>query len=673
MTKNQISDVVGDTKSPPLQATVRSLTNGTNQGSQLKATATSKAAVSTKSSTLGKSMRCSAEGEPEIGTCVQTLWFSFFFDGTGNNLDADIGTSKHSNVTKLYRVHVGDGTQNEGRKTGKYRIYIPGVGTYFKDVGDDGGSTRGLAMGDLGDKRLTWALDQFKAKLDYHAKLAANPKNAIVEINLSAFGFSRGAALARAFIRRFVLNECKQDSNKSLRLNAGGYKVRIRFMGLFDTVASVGLPMSGNNLKNETIPFGVKTKMWDRLRSYPDTRPERLAFAKNAKPGADPAPGSANGHLAWGDDMEIPEIVESVRHFIAAHEIRNSFPVDSISVLKDGTIFKPAHFQEFAYPGVHSDIGGSYRPGEGARSDKSFHKLGLIPLKDMYISALDNGVPLLSESAWKDLNKDDFETSPTLLKAYNDYLSKVKPASTVGDLFNAHMGLYYAWRFRSIHRKQNGDNTEAEHIAKNDKEFDADRKKLDKEISQLEAENDEAVRKYDIAITQRSAAVETSRSIDPYDQKVVQADRERKTAQDNLLRAKAKRDALPGTGSLKSTIDTYDEQLIADAKAILHEYRSPARGHNYNDQKKRAMLRPHYMAMMDTYEDEFLNNKGLKDQTVIDFFDNYVHDSLAGFAKDATLPSDPRVIYLGGSEKYQYAKSDSDTSQPISENETATA
>ena len=40
---------------------------------------------------------------------------------------------------------------------------------------------------------------------------------------------------------------------------------------------------------------------------------------------------------------------------------------------------------------------------------------------------------------------------------------------------------------------------------------------------------------------------------------------------------------------------------------------------------------------------------------IIAFFDNYVHDSLAGFARDATLPSDPRVIYIGADVKAKYA------------------
>ena len=38
------------------------------------------------------------------------------------------------------------------------------------------------------------------------------------------------------------------------------------------------------------------------------------------------------------------------------------------------------------------------------------------------------------------------------------------------------------------------------------------------------------------------------------------------------------------------------------------------------------------------------------------FFDLYVHDSLAGFAKDETLPSDPRCIYVGGDEESRHAR-----------------
>jgi hypothetical protein len=71
--------------------------------------------------------------------------------------------------------------------------------------------------------------------------------------------------------------------------------------------------------------------------------------------------------------------------------------------------------------------------------------------------------------------------------------------------------------------------------------------------------------------------------------------------------------------------------------------------------ESRNNLRPHYRALIEAYENEFEKNKGLTDPAIISLFDNYVHDSLAGFAGDATLPSDPRVVYLGGDLKYEYA------------------
>ncbi|KAF7598138.1 MAG: hypothetical protein CGU28_14270 [Candidatus Dactylopiibacterium carminicum] len=66
-------------------------------------------------------------------------------------------------------------------------------------------------------------------------------------------------------------------------------------------------------------------------------------------------------------------------------------------------------------------------------------------------------------------------------------------------------------------------------------------------------------------------------------------------------------------------------------------------------------LRPHYQNLVHAYEDEFVYSRGLRDEKLITFFDRYIHDSLAGFAIDATLPSDPRVIYVGGDDKLRFA------------------
>ena len=69
----------------------------------------------------------------------------------------------------------------------------------------------------------------------------------------------------------------------------------------------------------------------------------------------------------------------------------------------------------------------------------------------------------------------------------------------------------------------------------------------------------------------------------------------------------------------------------------------------------RSDLRPFYRMILECYEDEFGHDRGLQDQKIIAFFDNYVHDSLAGFASDVTLPSDPRCVYIGGDREAKYA------------------
>jgi hypothetical protein len=52
---------------------------------------------------------------------------SFFFDGTGNNLDIDAPLRRLSNVAKLYRASFNDRTGKGASPT-----YIPAVGTPFK-------------------------------------------------------------------------------------------------------------------------------------------------------------------------------------------------------------------------------------------------------------------------------------------------------------------------------------------------------------------------------------------------------------------------------------------------------------------------------------------------------------------------------------------------------------
>ena len=588
-------------------------------------------------------------------------------------MNADVASLKHSNVAKLYRAHRGD--ENNGgvepnskgtKSTGIYRVYVPGIGTYFRAIGDNGGSDLGLGLGAYGDARLKWALKIFNSKMESHIALANNPANAIVEVNIAAFGFSRGAALARAFIHDFVDKQCNLAPNGKWILKSGKCPIKIRFMGLFDTVASVGLAMSANNMeKIDAVKGNIRTHISTRLSVHKETRPSVLAFHAQAQPGADPAPGNYNGHADWGDRLKIPEMVADVRHFIAAHELRNSFPSDSISVIeKNGGFRMPATFHEYVYPGVHSDVGGSYRPGEGGKNDKANTKIGLIPLRAMYTFAMAAGTPLLPDTAWKEENRLDFALDAEVVEDYQYYISHLgKPALNLGEAFKAHMRLYYSWRFQSIAKKRRGDRSESNRIKMSDAEFQADRISLEKRIAVLNG-------KYVSASAARTAAnwkmddyVEQNRSEPNRSEVLAKLENNIRTAtimeedaKDLLLTEKAKLSALPNTSDLAKVIEIYDNQLMLDAESIYEIIKNP---HLSTHQRKFTTglktLRPHYKIVMDAYEKEIIKNMGLKDERIFAFFDKYIHDSLAGFGKDGTLPSDPRVIYVGADEKLKHA------------------
>jgi hypothetical protein len=662
-----MTDTVGDSAAPAIKPYEGGLRTAADQAFEISAIPAGKSVKPIKAANLSDALQGQSQ-QPDPTSCKQKIWFSFFFDGTGNNMDADLPKLKHSNVARLYRAHDGiDPNPNRTAKSGSdkppegiYKLYLPGVGTYFKEIGDPGGTTLGGAMGRYGEDRLDWAKKQFYKAMKKHFERAQNPQNDIVEINISAFGFSRGAALARAFIKRFIEQECNK-TGETLRLQQGNYKVYARFLGIFDTVASVGPPMSMNN--TSTIGGLLSDLQWMISSRKDDTpiKPETLAFAASGAPGADPSPGVHNGHDAWGGELAIPFDVEEVRHFVSAHELRNSFPLDSVSQLQGRKIVKSPNFYEIVYPGVHSDVGGSYRPHEGGKQDSSKQKIGLIAGNDMYEAALTKGLPFKPRSKWSDDNFEDFEVDDETRERYNYYLGKAASAGSLGDLFNSHMTLYYQWRFYSINKKKQGDKTEQGNIEESDKEFKKEADDDDKEIKDLQKKSDNDKFKLENATRRMYNGSGSAEEVD---------DLKRKSdaSEDALLSAKARKDSLPKAGVVEPALEIYDQCLYDDAIAIQKMYRKQSNGGPVVDQNKRANLRPHYKAMMDAFEAEFNDNKGLQDETLIKFFEIHIHDSLAGFAKDATLPSDPRAIYLGGDEKYKYAmleQTDSDNSMRV--------
>ncbi|NMG00931.2 DUF2235 domain-containing protein [Aromatoleum toluolicum] len=321
---------------------------------------------------------------------------SFFFDGTGNNLYQEMAKPEPeralSNIAKLYQAAIKDKDGLEAVPT-----YIPGVGTPYRYANgnispdEDKGGTLGLGFGAGGEMRLEAALYEFRRILEID--WSAGAVRHMEWITLSVFGFSRGATLARAFIRRLIAEQCERDADKRLMWKSRyGERVRLRivFMGLFDTVASVGGP-------------GL--------------------------------------HMGWGSELAIPEGVERCLHFVSGHEVRQAFPLDSVRV---GSEYSEK-CEEVIYPGVHSDIGGGYFDGFQGRSNS----LSRVPLRDMYAEALKSGVMLrrLSDAPLEVRMEIALPPDSPLLHAYHAYMASLPAADgSLESLLHAHRKLKFRWR-----------------------------------------------------------------------------------------------------------------------------------------------------------------------------------------------------------------------------------
>ncbi len=354
--------------------------------------------------------------------CSDVLHISVFFDGTGNNKDIDNDAKKWSNVARMFFASEAYSKQTSN----DYPIYISGVGTPyngkparrlssagiwiqdgFPGGGAGAGGDRRLDQGDdavndrlrdvliLNAKKLGGEVGQYATnsskKTFKEVSTALDKHRLIKQINLSIFGFSRGAALARAFSNR-VIENCTPKEDKLLY--DGRYPIRVNFMGIFDTVASFGVPAA-----NVQLPFAER-------------------------------------------DLIVSPKVEQCVHYVAAHEVRFSFPVDLIR--KKGMLAN-SNWIEQTYPGVHSDVGGGYKPVEqGIKNNYA-----RIPMRDMMREAVICGVRMWNYDEIKKVRfqtfQDRFECNPETETAYQAYRAACGSLSgPVEKQMTQHMKLLYS-------------------------------------------------------------------------------------------------------------------------------------------------------------------------------------------------------------------------------------
>jgi hypothetical protein len=88
MKSNQHDDVVGDNRSPALRPQETALREGVDQADHLLAESCSAWRVQSNAAALASGANQASECRPPV-SCQTRPWLSFFFDGTGNNMDAD--------------------------------------------------------------------------------------------------------------------------------------------------------------------------------------------------------------------------------------------------------------------------------------------------------------------------------------------------------------------------------------------------------------------------------------------------------------------------------------------------------------------------------------------------------------------------------------------------------
>ncbi|NLP62558.1 T6SS phospholipase effector Tle1-like catalytic domain-containing protein [Paraburkholderia sacchari] len=475
---------------------------------------------------------------PGMADCSQSIWLSLFFDGTGNNLFNDTKKLKHSNVSRLFFAH-----ESDNDVTSRYRIYINGLGTPFPEIGEHTYSKPGLAFGVGGEKRLLWARKQFDDRIEKAEARATNPKQPIRNINVALFGFSRGSALARAFAVRLA----KECQNVGDGWQYRGHPIRLYFMGLFDTVASAGLPASFKLLDRSPMVKIATTAAFPTLSST-------LALVPK------------DGHYYWAKDLKIPPMVEQCVHYVAAHEVRDSFPLDSV---REGKSYPP-NCVEIIYPGVHSDVGGGYAPGEQTRTLKDDEKLSQVPLLHMHRAARVAGVPLQAINLLDVDTRATFNLSPKTASLFDAYQTFAKASGPVENAVAEHLYPLYITR---------------SHLSK--------------------LTNDEAAH----------------------------------------ARAPAAKHVLQqtGNGDLVKDVDKELARITAGGNAVNT---ASAEAETRKINGKSLSLREAMLAR--AYEDvSLITGSSEIRQTLLEFFDYIVHDSVAGFGSDASKLQNWRMIYFG--------------------------
>ena len=268
----------------------------------------------------------------------RSTWTEYFiyksvespFDGSYEN--------DFSNVARLWR-----GVDQE-----EYSIYIEGIGT--EDEKED--SIRGMAWGTGGTGIRAKVRKGCKKLAEKIINIKGKNKVKSINITLDVFGFSRGAAAARNFVYEIGNNKRKVDikilSKTELKNRSRAYKYETVYRdkdgeevdsayldnGKMPKLGYLGYYLLQNKLSKEDLnKIRIKIRfvgVYDTVASFGSEHSDDIV------------------------ELQLNNLGKPAKvvHFTAMDEHRKNF---ALSKIPEG-----ANFIEKNFPGVHSDIGGGY-------------------------------------------------------------------------------------------------------------------------------------------------------------------------------------------------------------------------------------------------------------------------------------------------------------------------
>lgn len=304
-----------------------------------------------------------------------------------------------TNIPKMWEL---DKDEKDDEKNGIIQIvvYASGVGTNV--LGDDD-TVLGMGLGsDRGDTGIPSKIKEAMSKItEKLVKKKFNSKTEILEhVEVSAFGFSRGAATTRSFVaQRQMLAD---NLSQVLKVKISTASIAYKLVGIFDTVCSV------TDIR-KLIRQGLEAyDLFDPQSKWHDESRDNNEILRVQQSNVE------DYNLAMGGN------VEKVIHLTAGDEYRAFFPLTDIdSSIRSGSGY------ELELPGSHCDVGGG---------DPDFVNEHM--LEKMYSpNAPLTFIPRFIQTGWynqSDIQRQDIAMATPNYGTFTEYHYTVKRTVTVG-------------------------------------------------------------------------------------------------------------------------------------------------------------------------------------------------------------------------------------------------